>query len=223
MAFPSSVGVLDIESWDRFVKSVGFRLNMIYPTDKFYPGKFDMYTAHLDDKESTVVTEKAVQTGTPLRPMWNDKLYPNKDISTMFVRDYMVPYISLPTTDLFANFNTYANTDCGGFEKNALECMEYYGLKQGKTICADYYLDLVECRSRDIQVRRVHVASIIHSSTEFILSPQKARIMALRYAREKKKHAGAERPYEPPPKAGYYFEPCFTYGKTTQWTDGGVI
>ena len=34
---------------------------------------------------------------------------------------------------------------CGDFEMKALECIEYYGAKQGITACKDWYDDFIEC------------------------------------------------------------------------------
>ena len=35
---------------------------------------------------------------------------------------------------------------CEKFELSAMECMEYYGVKQGLTACRDYYDDMMECK-----------------------------------------------------------------------------
>ena len=48
---------------------------------------------------------------------------------------------------------TQANHKCCKKEMEALDCIEYYGMKQGLKLCADYYDDFVECVRQPIQVR----------------------------------------------------------------------
>lgn len=36
---------------------------------------------------------------------------------------------------------------CADFEIKAIECIEYYGSKQGITACKDWYDDFIECQS----------------------------------------------------------------------------
>ena len=36
---------------------------------------------------------------------------------------------------------------CADFEIRAIECIEYYGAKQGITACKDWYDDYMECQS----------------------------------------------------------------------------
>ena len=36
---------------------------------------------------------------------------------------------------------------CADFEMKAMECIEYYGAKQGITACKDWYDDYMECQS----------------------------------------------------------------------------
>ena len=35
---------------------------------------------------------------------------------------------------------------CVELEVNAMECVEYYGIKRGSVICKDYYDDFLECK-----------------------------------------------------------------------------
>ena len=39
---------------------------------------------------------------------------------------------------------------CADFELKALECVEYYGAKQGITACKDWYDDYIECTTGNI-------------------------------------------------------------------------
>lgn len=40
---------------------------------------------------------------------------------------------------------------CADFEIKAIECIEYYGAKQGITACKDWYDDYIECQSGEGQ------------------------------------------------------------------------
>ena len=39
---------------------------------------------------------------------------------------------------------------CADFELKALECIEYYGAKQGITACKDWYDDYIECSTGNV-------------------------------------------------------------------------
>ena len=49
-------------------------------------------------------------------------------------------------------FHTPQMYPCLNRELEALECMEYYGPKQGKKLCVDYYDDYVECVQQNLSV-----------------------------------------------------------------------
>ena len=43
---------------------------------------------------------------------------------------------------------------CADFEMKAMECIEYYGAKQGITACKDWYDDYIECQSGESQHKK---------------------------------------------------------------------
>ena len=69
-----------------------------------------------------------------------------------FSSRYNTPWLWSPFTDMFSSWFTNCNNRCGRFELEALECMEYYGLKKGKIICKDIYEDFMECRWKRLEV-----------------------------------------------------------------------
>ena len=44
---------------------------------------------------------------------------------------------------------------CADFELKAVECIEYYGAKQGMTACKDWYDDYIECQTGAKQWLRI--------------------------------------------------------------------
>ena len=62
---------------------------------------------------------------------------------------YVTPWLWTPFTDIFSDWFSNADSRCGRFELACMECMEYYGFKNGKVICKDYYEDFVECKYCD--------------------------------------------------------------------------
>lgn len=57
-----------------------------------------------------------------------------------------------PLNDHLLQFHDMATSGCWDVEKNALECLEYYGGKRGAVICRDYYDDYMECTRQFKQV-----------------------------------------------------------------------
>ena len=51
-----------------------------------------------------------------------------------------------------SNFAIWQPCRCGKLELAAMECMEYYGFKNGKVICKDHYEDFMECRWKKLEV-----------------------------------------------------------------------
>ena len=66
---------------------------------------------------------------------------------------YVTPWLWTPFTDIFSDWFSNADSRCGRFELACMECMEYYGFKNGKVICKDYYEDFVECKYKQLEVR----------------------------------------------------------------------
>ena len=54
-----------------------------------------------------------------------------------------------PTLNLLYSLCIQAGM-CADFELKALECIEYYGAKQGITACKDWYDDYIECTTGNI-------------------------------------------------------------------------
>ena len=44
---------------------------------------------------------------------------------------------------------------CADFEIRAIECIEYFGAKQGITACKDWYDDYMECQSGERRLKRM--------------------------------------------------------------------
>jgi len=65
------------------------------------------------------------------------------------------PFIKTFFTDMGANIMSPQGGLCGDFELRAMECIEYYGAKQGLTACKDWYDDFIECTARSKQKLRV--------------------------------------------------------------------
>merc|ERR1712108_5841 len=70
-------------------------------------------------------------------------------------RRYTSPYMKTFFTDMGANVINMQSGPCMDFELNALECIEYYGAKQGLTACKDWYDDYIECVPKSKQNLRV--------------------------------------------------------------------
>eukprot|EP00091_Calanus_sinicus_P014184 TRINITY_DN3159_c0_g1_i1.p2 TRINITY_DN3159_c0_g1~~TRINITY_DN3159_c0_g1_i1.p2 ORF type:complete len:190 (-),score=43.36 TRINITY_DN3159_c0_g1_i1:91-660(-) len=82
-------------------------------------------------------------------PVWGDDNNPvrntNLTIADHLLR-YWTPYLKNFFTDMTANFISTQGQRCGDFELRAMECIEYYGAKQGLTACKDWYDDFMECQ-----------------------------------------------------------------------------
>ena len=48
------------------------------------------------------------------------------------------------------NCSVFQGQMCADFELKALECIEYYGAKQGITACKDWYDDYIECSTGNV-------------------------------------------------------------------------
>jgi len=87
---------------------------------------------------------------------FNPVKYPNMSPSWTMMSLYTTPYITTFFTDIGGGlcFNG-AGLPCEKFELQAMECMEFYGTKQGSYACKDAYDDLMECRHKTKQNLRV--------------------------------------------------------------------
>lgn len=129
--------------------------------------------------------------------LYNPVRYPHPDatIAQKISKQYHSPHYRNFLTDLGANVTNIQGGKCQDFELNAMECIEYYGAKQGLTACKDWYDDYIEC---------VHECK------------QKLRVIAMfkkrhidnhiEYVQGKRTWADT---YEPPPKSHAFVEPWF--------------
>lgn len=81
--------------------------------------------------------------------------YPNrtieKDVATMYFKPFLRNYLN----DFMAIYQSNVlNTRCYDRETKAMECIELYGLRQGSTVCKNYYDDFVECKHMRLQKYR---------------------------------------------------------------------
>ena len=74
------------------------------------------------------------------------------------------------STNTFSDFTslqlTSAEGKCSKPELVALECIEYYGMKQGVKLCRDYYDDFIECVKSPVTVRQFFMLYSMHSRSE---------------------------------------------------------
>ncbi len=64
----------------------------------------------------------------------------------------VTPFFWNPLTEFTSMWTSYPYDKCAKMEITALECVEYYGLRQGKVVCDDYYNDFQECRWNNLRV-----------------------------------------------------------------------
>jgi len=86
---------------------------------------------------------------------------------------------------------TGAGRRCEAFELQAMECLEYYGLKQGMEACKDWYDDLMECRymtKQQLRVKHMYSKRNIDHRLEYIQGKR-------------------DKIFEAPPKFHAYLEP----------------
>eukprot|EP00088_Acartia_fossae_P061987 TRINITY_DN7461_c0_g1_i1.p1 TRINITY_DN7461_c0_g1~~TRINITY_DN7461_c0_g1_i1.p1 ORF type:complete len:198 (+),score=57.48 TRINITY_DN7461_c0_g1_i1:36-629(+) len=86
---------------------------------------------------------------------FNPVRYPN--MSPYHTMNTMIGSSSFKSifTDMGGMLMNSSGQECENFELQALECLEYYGAKQGLTACKDWYDDLMECRFKTKQMLRV--------------------------------------------------------------------
>ncbi|XP_023345891.1 uncharacterized protein LOC111714905 [Eurytemora carolleeae] len=78
--------------------------------------------------------------------MYNPVKYPNMSPAWSLHTMFISPFLKTIFTDIFGSFSHGGGFLCEKFELSAMECMEYYGVKQGLTACRDYYDDMMECK-----------------------------------------------------------------------------
>ncbi len=103
--------------------------------------------------------DKPLKTGNDPAEVWDtaftrDKAYfPDTDMERQFISEYITPMFTNPFEFSARTLSSIAHTPCSMKETAALECVEYYGIRQGRKVCADYYADFQECRTSMLQVR----------------------------------------------------------------------
>jgi hypothetical protein len=128
----------------------------------------------------------------PITDSLNPVRYPKLSPSWTLWRQYGM---TAPFTNFFNQasgiLQTGAGKRCQSFELQAMECLEYYGLKQGMDACKDWYDDLMECRFKTKQqLRTKHMWS------------KRTYDNRLEYYQGKRDHV-----FEEPPKFHAYIEP----------------
>jgi len=124
---------------------------------------------------------------------YNPVKYPELSIAHHLSRRYTTPYLKTFFTDMGANVINMQSGPCMDFELNALECIEYYGAKQGLTACKDWYDDYIECvhkAKQNLRVKAMYKKRHIDNHLEYL---------------QGKRTYGET--YEAPPKAHAYVEP----------------
>eukprot|EP00092_Neocalanus_flemingeri_P022821 GFUD01024745.1.p1 GENE.GFUD01024745.1~~GFUD01024745.1.p1 ORF type:complete len:198 (+),score=38.92 GFUD01024745.1:79-672(+) len=77
---------------------------------------------------------------------YNPVMHPQLTIADHLLRVWQ-PFLKNFFTDMGANISSSQGQMCGDFELRAMECIEYYGSKQGITACKDWYDDFIECQT----------------------------------------------------------------------------
>lgn len=124
---------------------------------------------------------------------YNPVKYPDLTIAQHLQRRFHHPYIKSFLSEVGVNIMSFQHSMCADFEINAMECIEYYGAKQGIVACKDWYDDFIEC---------------VHKSK------QNLRIKAMFKKRQIDNHLEYlqgkrtwDETYEAPPKAHAFVEP----------------
>eukprot|EP00090_Calanus_glacialis_P023376 TRINITY_DN3605_c0_g1_i1.p1 TRINITY_DN3605_c0_g1~~TRINITY_DN3605_c0_g1_i1.p1 ORF type:complete len:197 (-),score=42.23 TRINITY_DN3605_c0_g1_i1:103-693(-) len=108
---------------------------------------------------------------------------------------YWTPFLKTFFTDMGANVMSAQGQRCGDFEIRAMECIEYYGSKQGMTACKDWYDDFMECQMGAKQRLRMRA-----------MFKKRHIDMHMEYLQGKRTW---DETYEKPPKYHAYVEPWY--------------
>ena len=105
------------------------------------------------------------------------------------------PYLRNVVTDTGAHIFSPQGNACMDFEMRAMECIEYYGAKQGLTACKDWYDDFIECTGKAKQTLRLRA-----------MFKKRHVDNHLEYIQGKRTW---DETYEKPPHYNSYFEPWY--------------
>lgn len=120
-------------------------------------------------------------------------LYPERSIAWDLQTRFVSPVFKNFFTDMSAISNNAQGKACEDFELNAMECIEYYGVKQGIDACKDWYDDYLECVNQGKQHLRWKRMHHVRNSQHY-----------LEYLQGKR---SKEDLYEPAPKMHAFIEP----------------
>jgi len=142
--------------------------------------------------------------GIGITTIYNPVKYPEQSIAHHLSTRYYSPIIKTIFTDMGANIINMQSSTCADFELSALECIEYYGAKQGLVACKDWYDDYVECTHKSKQNLRLKA-----------MYKKRHIDHHLEYLQGKRTYSET---YEPAPRAHAYKEPWFDpkYGHIQQ-------
>jgi len=129
-----------------------------------------------------------------LRDQYNPVRHPERSIAYDLMRHWQ-PFYKNFLTDMGAYVMSAQAGICADFELKAMECIEYYGAKQGITACKDWYDDYIECQTgakQWLRIRAMFKKRHIDNHLEYL---QGKRTW--------------EETYEKPPKHNAYLEPWF--------------
>jgi len=124
---------------------------------------------------------------------FNPVKYPERGIEYALSTQYISPLVKNVFTDMGCNLQNRQGSVCEDFETNAMECLEYYGTKQGLVACKDWYDDYIECvhmSKQKLRVKAMLKKRLVDHHLEYIQG----------------KRTWSET-YEPPPKANAFIEP----------------
>lgn len=124
----------------------------------------------------------------------NPVRHPERSIAYDLMKTWQ-PAFKCILTDMGAQVVSGQGGVCADFELNAMECIEYYGAKQGITACKDWYDDYMECQSgakQWLRIRAMFKKRHIDNHLEYL---QGKRTW--------------DETYEKPPKHHAYLEPWY--------------
>lgn len=132
--------------------------------------------------------------GITPQDFYNPVRHPQRSIAYDLMKIWQ-PFYKNFFTDMGAYVTSAQAGICADFEIRAIECIEYYGAKQGITACKDWYDDYMECQSgakQQLRIRAMFKKRHIDNHLEYL---QGKRTW--------------EETYEKPPKHNAFYEPYF--------------
>lgn len=81
--------------------------------------------------------------------------YPNLTRERSYRDLYFEPFQKNFITNVGSLILTTTGGFCATLHLQAMECLEYYGMKKGHIICKDYFDDFEECKQKHVQNLRI--------------------------------------------------------------------